>query len=93
MRELTADRREGEWLVCISGDYTVLVPCPDIVRPEGYRVLLFEAIGERRTPYVSVSAPFARQICAMDSTALLLPPDRARQSAVQKRFDRIFKRS
>lgn len=91
MRELIADRQEGDWLVCISGDDTVTVPCPDIVRPEGYRLLLFEAISARRTPYVSISAPFARQIALKDASALLLPPDAARQKAIRQRFDRIFK--
>lgn len=93
MRELIADRREGEWLVCISDDDTVLVPCPNIVRPEGYRLHLFEAIGPRRTPYVDISAPFARQIAVKDASALLIPPDAARQKAIRQRFDRIFKKS
>ena len=93
MRELIADRREEEWLVCSSGNDTVLVPCPDIIRPEGDRVLLFEAIGERRTPYVSISAPFARQITVTDASALLIPPDASRQKEIRQRFDRIFKSS
>lgn len=91
MRELIADRLEEGMLVCFSGESAVTIPCPGIARPEGCRVILFDALAPSRSPYVSVSLARARKIGSDSALAFILEPDAARKSAIQSRFDRIFK--
>ena len=97
MIEYVADRYEDGSLVCFAesgaadGERSpdagrLTLCCPAIPRPEGRRVLLFEALGA--AAYVRV----ADAISTPDGkAALILPPDRAREAAVRSRFEKIFK--
>ena len=95
MIEYVADRWEDGALVCFAdgGDgrdcsEKLSFPCPRVSRPEGRRVLLFEALGSS-LPYVRVDGAIS---LPDGKAALILPPDEAREAAICARFDEIFKK-
>ena len=94
MRGYVADRWEDGALVCFADgeigrdcSEKLSFPCPRIPRPEGRRVLLFEALGA--AAYVRVPGAFS---LPDGKAALILPPDEAREAAICARFDEIFKK-
>ena len=70
----------------MTGGMRLMLPCPAIPRPEGRRVLLFEALGAAAYVFApgAISAPDGK-------AALILPPDDAREAALRTRFEKIFK--
>lgn len=95
MRGYVADRWEDGALVCCADGESgrdcsekLSFPCPRVSRPEGRRVLLFEALGSS-LPYVRVAGAIA---LPDGKAALIMMPDESRLAAMRSRFDEIFKK-
>lgn len=89
MRELIADRMEGDTLVCFCGEEVIPLCCGRIARPEGRRVMLFDELGPKRFPYVTVSVG-ALRLTGCERAAFIFPPDEKRRAKLQSRFDALF---
>ena len=89
MREFAADRLEDGLLVCFAADGERLaLPCPPLTRPEGRRVLVFEAIGAAR-PYVRVIGALPTKD---GGSFVVLPPLEAKANEARRRFDALRSR-